>query len=121
MNIFDFDPASLFSFTASPLELMPRGALMYWLLFALLLELHAGLHEISVPGYTSLHCSVAPVSGARWKAGAQKLAPGVHHRRGFEREDSIRRCGDLASIKHIYFEANGEMSLIRKNEAKAAV
>lgn len=36
MNIFDFDLASLFSFTVSPLELMLRGTLMYWLLFIVL-------------------------------------------------------------------------------------
>jgi uncharacterized membrane protein YcaP (DUF421 family) len=34
MNIFDFDLNGVFAFTVSPLQLMLRGTLMYWFLFA---------------------------------------------------------------------------------------
>lgn len=36
MNILDVDLAGVFSFTVSPLELMLRGTLMYWMLFVVL-------------------------------------------------------------------------------------
>lgn len=95
---------------------------MSWLLYiARLLELHVGLHELSVPAYTALHCSAAPVTGARWQTGAQKHGPGVHHRQGVEREDPTGSCGDLACVKYMYLEAGGELSLIRMDEARDAV
>lgn len=34
MNIFDFDLDAMLAFTVSPLQLMLRGTLMYWFLFA---------------------------------------------------------------------------------------
>jgi len=34
MNIFDFDLNGVFALTVSPLQLMLRGTLMYWFLFA---------------------------------------------------------------------------------------
>ena len=112
MSIFNFDLASIFSFTVSPLELMLRGSLVFW---SFMLD------------FMSFHYPVV-----RRLTAAPRLClvrDGKLLRRNMRRElitdeelnAKIRQEGieDVANVKRMYLEADGEMSLIRRDEARA--
>ncbi len=92
MNIFDFDLAGIFSFSVSPLEQMLRGTLLYWFLFVIL----------------------------------RFILQRRNMRREFitdkELNAKIRQEGvkDLATVKRVYLEADGEMSVMLNDEPQAA-
>lgn len=167
MNIFDFDLASIFSFTVSPLELMLRGSLMYWFLyivFRYILRRDVGSLGISdflfvvilgdaaqsgmigsatsatdgmvliatlvfwsyMLDFMSFHCPIV-----RRLTAAPRLClvrDGKRLRRNMRRElitdeelnAKIRQAGieDIATVKRMYLEADGEMSLIRRDEPR---
>lgn len=169
MNIFDIDLVGIFSFTVSPLELMLRGTLMYWLLFTVLrfvLRRDVGSLGISdflfvvILGDAAQNSMIGSATSATdgmvligtlvfWSymldflsfqfpviqrfTSAPRLClvrDGKMLRRNMRREfitdeelnAKIRHEGvdDLATVKRMYLEADGEMSLIRGDEPKAA-
>ena len=166
MNILDLDLAGIFSFTVSPLELMLRGTLMYWLLFIVLrfvLRRDVGSLGISdflfvvILGDAAQSGMVGNATSATdgmvligtlvfWSymldfmsfrfslvrrfTAAPRLClvrDGKLQRRNMRREfitdeelnAKIRHEGveHLAAVKRMYLEADGEMSLIRVDQA----
>lgn len=169
MNLFDFDPAGIFSFTVPPLELMLRGTLLYWFLFIVLrfiLRRDVGSLGISdflfvvIIGDAAQNGMIGSATSVTdgmvligtlvfWSylldyasfqfpliqrfTSAPRLClvrDGKMLRRNMRREfitddelnAKIRHEGveDIASVKRMYLEADGEMSLIRKDESVAA-
>lgn len=132
MNIFDFELAGIFAFTLSPLELMLRGTLMYWLLFIILrFILRRDVGSLGISDF--LFVVILGDAVVQRFTAAQRLClvrDGKLQRRNMRREfitdeelnAKIRHEGveDLASVKRMYLEADGEMSLIRNDEPKAA-
>ena len=168
MNIFNFDLASIFSFTVSPLELMLRGSLMYWFLyivFRFVLRRDVGSLGISdflfvvILGDAAQSGMIGSATSATdgmvliatlvfWSylldflsfkfpvvqrfTAAPRLClvrDGKLLRKNMRREfitdaelsAKIRQQGveDIALVKLMYLEADGEMSLIRHDGAKA--
>jgi len=169
MNIFDFDLASILSFTVSPLELMLRGTLMYWFLFIVLrfvLRRDVGSLGISdflfvvILGDATQNSMIGSATSAtdgmvligtlvfwsytldyltyrfpvieRFTAGSRLclVRDGKLMRRNMRREliteeelmAKVRHEGveDLTTVKRMYLEADGDMSLILSDEAEAA-
>lgn len=169
VNVFDLDLAGIFAFTVSPLELMLRGSLTYWLLFVVfrfVLRRDVGSLGISdflfvvILGDAAQNGMIGSATSAtdgvvliatlvfwsytldylsfrfppiRRLTAAPRLClvrDGKLLRRNMRRElitdeelnAKIRQEGveDLATVKRMYLEADGEMSLIRNDEPKAA-
>lgn len=168
-TIFDFDFAGLFSFTVSPLELMLRGTLMYWLLFIVLrfiLRRDVGSLGISdflfvvILGDAAQNSMIGSATSATdgtvlistlvfWSymldfmsfhfpviqrfTSAPRLClvrDGKLLRKNMRREfitdeelnAKIRHEGveDIATVKRVYLETDGEMSVIRNDEPGSA-
>lgn len=168
MNVLDIDLTGVFAFTVSPLELMLRGTLMYWLLFIVLrfiLRRDVGSLGISdflfvvILGDAAQNSMIGSGTSATdgmvligtlvfWSylldylsyrfpvfqrfSAAPRLClvqDGKLLRRNMRREliteeelkAKIRQEGieDLAKVKRMYLEADGEMSLIRKDTQEA--
>ncbi len=168
MNVLDIDLAGVFAFTVSPLELMLRGTLMYWLLFVVLrfiLRRDVGSLGISdflfvvILGDAAQNSMIGGGTSATdglvligtlvfWSylldylsyrfpliqrfTAAPRLClvqDGKLLRRNMRREliteaelkAKIRQEGieDLAKVKRMYLEADGEMSLIRQDTREA--
>lgn len=168
MNVLDIDLSGVFAFTVSPLELMLRGTLMYWLLFIVLrfvLRRDVGSLGISdflfvvILGDAAQNSMIGSGTSATdgmvligtlvfWSylldylsyrfpvfqrfSAAPRLClvqDGKLLRRNMRREliteeelkAKIRQEGieDLAKVKRMYLEADGEMSLIRKDTQEA--
>ena len=164
MDFFDIDLYGTFSLTVSPLELMLRGSLMYWFLFAIfrfLLRRDVGSVGVSdflfvvILGDAAQNAMIGSATSATdgmvliatlvfWNYLLDLLsyhlpvverltAPrrlclvrdGKKLRRNMRRElitdeelhAKIREQGieDIASIKGMYLEADGELSVIRQN------
>jgi uncharacterized membrane protein YcaP (DUF421 family) len=164
MNLFDLDLYGTFSLTVSPLELMLRGTLMYWFLFAIfryLLRRGVGAVGISdflfvvILGDAAQNAMIGSATSAtdgmvliatlvfwnyildwlsyRVPALERFTAPpplclirnGKKLRRNMRRElitdeelqAKIREQGieDIASIKGMYLEADGELSVVKHN------
>ncbi|MDP2367168.1 DUF421 domain-containing protein [Rhodoferax sp.] len=167
--MFDIDLASIFSLTVSPLELMLRGTLMYWLLFIILrFVLRRDVGSLGISDFlfvvilgdaaqTSMIGSATSLTDGTVLIGtlvfwsylldymsfhftviqrftsARRLClvrDGKLLRRNMRREfitdeewnAKIRHEGvdDIGTVKRMYLEADGEMSLIRQDETKAA-
>jgi uncharacterized membrane protein YcaP (DUF421 family) len=163
LDFLNIDLAGIFSFTVSPLELMLRGTLMYWFLFAVfryVLRRDVGSLGISdflfvvILGDAAQNGMIGSASSAtdgmvligtlvfwsytldflsfqfpviRRLTSAPRLClvrDGKLLRRNMRRElitddelkAKIRQEGveDIASVKRMYLEADGEMSLIRQ-------
>jgi len=168
VNVLDIDLSGVFAFTVSPLELMLRGTLMYWLLFIVLrfvLRRDVGSLGISdflfvvILGDAAQNSMIGSGTSATdgmvligtlvfWSylldylsyrfpvfqrfSAAPRLClvqDGKLLRRNMRREliteeelkAKIRQEGieDLAKVKRMYLEADGEMSLIRKDTQEA--
>jgi len=168
VNVLDIDLTGVFAFTVSPLELMLRGTLMYWLLFIVLrfvLRRDVGSLGISdflfvvILGDAAQNSMIGSGTSATdgmvligtlvfWSylldylsyrfpvfqrfSAAPRLClvqDGKLLRRNMRREliteeelkAKIRQEGieDLAKVKRMYLEADGEMSLIRKDTQEA--
>ena len=168
-TIFDFDFAGIFSFTVSPLELMLRGTVMYWLLFVVLrfiLRRDVGSLGISdflfvvILGDAAQNSMIGSATSATdgmvligtlvfWSymldfmsfqfpviqrfTSAPRLClvrDGKLLRKNMRREfitdeelnAKIRHEGveDIATVKRMYLETDGEMSVIRNDESSSA-
>ena len=168
MNLLDIDLNGILSLSVSPLQLMLRGTLMYWFLFAIfrfLLRRDAGSVGISdflfvvILGDAAQNAMIGSATSATdgmvliatlvfWNylldflsfhypaverltspnrlclvRGGKKLRRNM--RREFitdaELEEKIREEGieDIASIRLMFLEADGEMSVIKKKGAPA--
>jgi uncharacterized membrane protein YcaP (DUF421 family) len=164
VNVFELDLASVFAFTVSPLELILRGTVMYWLLFIVLrfiLRRDVGSLGISdflfvvILGDAAQNSMIGSGTSATdgmvligtlvfWSylldylsyqfpvierfTAAPRLClvrDGKLLRRNMRREliteeelkAKIRQEGieDLAKVKRMYLESDGEMSLIRQD------
>ena len=151
MNIFDFDPTGIFSFTVPPLELMLRGTLLYWFLIIVLRFIQrrdaaqngmiGGATSVTdgmvligtlgfwshLPDYASFQFPLIQrfTSAPRlWLVREGKMLR-RNMRREFITDDELKakirheRVEDIASVKRMYLEADGEMSLIRRDKPGA--
>lgn len=174
MNLFDIDLNGIFDFSVSPLQLVLRGTLMYWFLFAIfrwLLRRDVGSVGVGdflfvvILGDAAQNAMIGSANSTtdgmvliatlvfwnylldflsfRFHAVERFTSPGrlclvrdgKKLRRNMRREfitdaelhAKIREEGidDIATIKLMYLEADGEMSLIKREaasgEAAAAV
>jgi uncharacterized membrane protein YcaP (DUF421 family) len=168
LSTLGFDLTHILFFTVSPLELMVRGTLMYWFLFALfrfVLRRDVGSLGISdflfvvILGDAAQNGMIGSATSAtdgmvligtlvfwsytldfmsfRFPAIQRFTSPprlclirdGRRLRRNMRREfitdeelnAKIRQEGleDIATVKRMYLEADGEMSLIRQEPARA--
>lgn len=96
------------AFTISPLELMQPGTLMYWFLF--LVFRFALVQRFIAPARRCL-----ARDGQKQRRNMRRELITDDELNGKIREEGLE---DIADVKRIYLEADGEMSLIRNELAK---
>ena len=103
MNIVNFDLAGVLSSTVSPLELMLRGTLMYWFLFIVFrFVLRRDVGSLGISDFLFV---------VRRELITDEALNAKIRQEGVE---------DLATVKRMNLEEDGEMSLIRIDGSRGA-